>query len=115
MEVTSGSTHLSTVKQYICIYTKGPTMNERQKSEQSACNNMEQDITLWLTLVSLVFYLNHKTPQMRPRKVTQMVILLICTESFFNYVDRFTALCFMGTGALLAERNTRILPMNQYA
>jgi hypothetical protein len=37
------------------------------------------------------------------------------TESFFNFVDRFTALCFTATGAPPAPRCIRILPMNQHA
>jgi hypothetical protein len=33
------------------------------------------------------------------------------TESSFNFVDRFTALRFTATGALLAARRIRILSM----
>jgi hypothetical protein len=34
---------------------------------------------------------------------------------FFKFVDRFTALCFMATGASFAMRCIRILSMNQLA
>jgi hypothetical protein len=37
------------------------------------------------------------------------------TESFFNFIDRFTALHFMATGASLAVRHLQILPMDQHA
>jgi hypothetical protein len=39
----------------------------------------------------------------------------VSTESFFNFVDRFTVLRFTATGALLAARRIRILPMKQHA
>jgi hypothetical protein len=35
------------------------------------------------------------------------------TESFSNFVDRFTALRFTATGELLAARRIRFFPMNQ--
>jgi hypothetical protein len=36
-------------------------------------------------------------------------------KEFLNFVDRFTDLRFTATGAPLAARGIRILPMNQHA